>query len=61
LSPSSCCSTIFGEIALSPSSCASYLLVASKVHMHLDVWDPLVLSREELVVSLFDNSGRIFG
>ena len=39
LSPSSCCSTIFGEIAPLSSSCAP----------NLDVWDPLVLSREELL------------
>jgi hypothetical protein len=54
LSPSSCGSTIFGEIAPISSSCAEMLLLASKICLYLDVWDPLVLSIEELVVPPFD-------
>jgi hypothetical protein len=58
---SRCCFTIFGEIAPIPSSYAPKLVITSKICLHLDVWDPLVLSREELVVSPFDYSGRRFG
>jgi hypothetical protein len=31
------------------------------MRVHLGAWDHLVLSREEFVISLFDNSGRRFG
>jgi hypothetical protein len=61
LSPWICCSIIFGVIALIPCSCAPNFTVASKIFVYLDVWDPLVLSRQEKFVSPFDNSERRFG
>jgi hypothetical protein len=58
MSHSRCCSTIFGGIDPIPSSCSPNLVMASKICLHLDVWDLLVLSKEELVVSPFDYSEK---
>lgn len=36
------------------------LLLASKICLYLDVWNPIMLSREKLIVSPFVSSGRTF-
>jgi hypothetical protein len=50
LSLSSCGSTIFGEVAPILNLVPQILLLASNIRAYLDVWDPVMISRQEQVL-----------